>query len=104
MITSKRHIAVNTRLLLSHRLEGIGRFAFEVLSRMVQHNPDVPSGEVLLTGDRTVTSFEGELEERFGLHAQVFRRSKNLWLQTTSTDYWSLATQNQKGLHTVQAI
>ncbi len=41
MDTSKRHIAVNTRLLLSHRLEGIGRFAFEVLSRMVQHNPDV---------------------------------------------------------------
>lgn len=67
-------------------------------------NPEVPSGEILLTGDRTVTSFEGELEERFGLHAQVFRRSKNLWLQTTSTDYWSLATQNQRGLHTVQAI
>jgi glycosyltransferase involved in cell wall biosynthesis len=35
------HIAVNTRLLLSHRLEGIGRFAYEVLSRMVQNNPDV---------------------------------------------------------------
>lgn len=35
------HIAVNTRLLLSHRLEGISRFAFEVLRRMVLNNPEI---------------------------------------------------------------
>ncbi|GAB4406226.1 MAG: glycosyltransferase family 1 protein [Bacteroidia bacterium] len=34
------HIAVNTRLLLPGRLEGIGRFAYEVLSRMVRQHPD----------------------------------------------------------------
>lgn len=38
---SRPHIAVNTRLLLSHRLEGIGRFAYEVLSQMVQNNPEI---------------------------------------------------------------
>ena len=38
---SMPHIAVNTRLLLSHRLEGISRFAYEVLQRMVQRNPEV---------------------------------------------------------------
>ena len=36
-----KHIAVNTRLLLGGRLEGIGRFASEVLQRMVARNPDV---------------------------------------------------------------
>ncbi|MEM6633392.1 MAG: glycosyltransferase family 1 protein [Bacteroidota bacterium] len=35
------HIAVNTRLLLPGRQEGISRFAIEVLRRMTQRNPDV---------------------------------------------------------------
>jgi glycosyltransferase involved in cell wall biosynthesis len=35
------HIAVNTRLLLTGRLEGISRFAYEVLKRMALRNPDV---------------------------------------------------------------
>ena len=35
------HIAVNTRLLLPGRREGISRFAVEVLRRMVQKNPEV---------------------------------------------------------------
>ncbi len=35
------HIAVNTRLLLTGRLEGISRFTFEVLKRMAVRNPDV---------------------------------------------------------------
>jgi glycosyltransferase involved in cell wall biosynthesis len=38
---AKPHVAVNTRLLLAHRLEGIGRFAYEVLQRMVTRNPEV---------------------------------------------------------------
>lgn len=33
-------IAVNTRLLLKGRLEGIGRFSYEVLSRMVKNHPE----------------------------------------------------------------
>ena len=67
-------------------------------------NPQLPTGRIMLNGETTVAELEGRFEKRFGLHAQVFRRSKNLWLQTTSTDDWSLATQNQKGLHTIQAI
>ncbi|MCI4668246.1 MAG: glycosyltransferase family 4 protein [Bacteroidia bacterium] len=34
-------IAVNTRLLLPGRVEGISRFTFEVLKRMVERNPQV---------------------------------------------------------------
>ncbi|MEL6651461.1 MAG: glycosyltransferase family 1 protein [Bacteroidota bacterium] len=36
-----KHIAVNTRLLLSERLEGISRFGWEVLQRMVERNPEI---------------------------------------------------------------
>jgi glycosyltransferase involved in cell wall biosynthesis len=35
-----KKIAVNTRLLLPGRLEGISRFAFEVLSRLVEAHPE----------------------------------------------------------------
>lgn len=35
------NIAVNTRLLLPNRLEGIGRFSHEVLSRLVKNHPEV---------------------------------------------------------------
>ena len=33
-------IAVNTRFLLPHKLEGIGRFTFEIVSRMVENHPE----------------------------------------------------------------
>lgn len=38
---NRAHIMVNTRLLLKGRLAGIGRFAYEVLKRMVHKNPDI---------------------------------------------------------------
>ncbi|MGB0166044.1 MAG: glycosyltransferase family 4 protein [Luteibaculum sp.] len=34
-------IAVNTRLLIAHKLDGIGYFAHEILKRWVRENPDV---------------------------------------------------------------
>lgn len=34
------HIAVNTRLLLKDKIEGIGRFAYEILRRMVVAHPE----------------------------------------------------------------
>ena len=41
----------------------------------------------------------GELEnifaKNFGLSVQVFRKSGKLWLQTITTDNWTLAEQNQ---------
>ncbi|MEL6251055.1 MAG: glycosyltransferase family 1 protein [Bacteroidota bacterium] len=35
------HVAVNTRLLLPGKLEGISRFAFELLSRVVRSHPNI---------------------------------------------------------------
>ena len=45
----------------------------------------------------TVTDFENALMDQFGLSAQVFRRSGNIWLETTITDYWTLKQQNEHG-------
>lgn len=34
-------VAVNARLLLGHRMEGVARYIYETSTRMVQHNPEV---------------------------------------------------------------
>ncbi len=54
-----------------------------------------------LNENQTVAELEAAFET-MGLHAQIFRRSNKVWLQTTSTDHWSLQTQNRKGLNSVQ--
>ncbi|MBK8493025.1 MAG: hypothetical protein IPL49_19610 [Saprospirales bacterium] len=54
-------------------------------------------GELSIHGNVKVRSLEDHFEEGFGLHVQVFRLSGNLWLQTTSTDEWTLHEQNRKG-------
>jgi len=42
-----------------------------------------------------VSEVENIFAKNLGLSAQVFRKSGNLWLQTTTTDNWTLAEQNQ---------
>lgn len=59
-------------------------------------------GELILAPDMTVSNLENEFEEKFGLHVQVFRKSRNLWLQTSVTDEWTLEKQNLKGLHSME--
>ncbi|OQP61012.1 hypothetical protein A3860_04630 [Niastella vici] len=55
------------------------------------------NGQLDFNDAMTVTEFETALMEHFGLAAQVFRRSGNLWLETTITDYWTLKQQNEHG-------
>lgn len=62
-------------------------------------NNGLRSNEIDIDGDKKVIDLEQEFEEKFGLHVQIFRRSKDLWLQTTVTDEWSLEVQNRKGVH-----
>ena len=44
-----------------------------------------------------VSQLEEAFLKTFGLNVQVFRKSNNLWLQTTITDNWTLEKQNQNG-------
>lgn len=45
----------------------------------------------------TVTELEKSFFEKTGISAQVFRKSGMSWLQTISTDNWTLAQQNERG-------
>lgn len=54
-------------------------------------------GEVSLHGNMKVRTLESVFYETYGLKVQVFRLSGNIWLQTTSTDEWTLHEQNRKG-------
>lgn len=58
-------------------------------------------GELEIKPDMTVAQLEQQMEKQYGLHVQVFRRSNTLWLQTSSTDDWTLEKQNSKGLHSM---
>ncbi|MDX2135302.1 MAG: hypothetical protein SFV52_10955 [Saprospiraceae bacterium] len=55
------------------------------------------SGVLYLEANMPTWQVERLFEEEFGLHVQVFRKSKNLWLQTSRTDDLTLEMQNAKG-------
>lgn len=54
-------------------------------------------GQLEVLPSMTVAALEQTLLNRFGIAAQVFRKSGNLWLETTMTDQWSLGQQNEHG-------
>lgn len=62
------------------------------------------ASERLLAVDprQTISDFEKMIKDKFALNVQVFRKSGNLWLQTISTDHWTLAEADRKGRHSSQ--
>ena len=54
-------------------------------------------GVIELIETRTVAEFEDQLRIQFGLFAQVFRKSGNVWIETSLTDEWTLGIQNKEG-------
>jgi len=65
----------------------------EIGNIRTKHN----TGDFEFTPDNTVNELEQGFEEKFGIHVQVFRKSHNLWLETTATDSWTLREQNETG-------
>ncbi len=61
-------------------------------------------GEFGLDGHLKVATVEDNFWKQFGLNVQVFRLSGNLWLQTSTTDQWTLAEQNRKGKHSRESF
>ncbi|NOT50215.1 MAG: hypothetical protein HOP10_02950 [Chitinophagaceae bacterium] len=57
----------------------------------------VTDGNITIQGEMKVNELERILKDKFSLAAQVFRRSGNLWLETTMTDNWTLDQQNNHG-------
>ena len=60
-------------------------------------------GDLGIDGQLKVSTLETRFWQHYGLNVQVFRLSGNLWLQTSTTDSWTLAEQNRKGEHSKQA-
>ena len=73
-------------------------------SDMITSNPVIGEirskhneGNMVINGDLSVNMVEQEFERKYGIHAQVFRKSGNIWLETSATDDWSLNEQNVMG-------
>jgi hypothetical protein len=54
-------------------------------------------GDLIVNDVMTVFELENTFMDRFGLTAHLFRRSGNIWLQTSITDNWTLKQQNDMG-------
>ncbi|MBO9201907.1 MULTISPECIES: hypothetical protein [Niastella] len=54
-------------------------------------------GELFIDDVMTVSALESTFLDKFGLAAQVFRRSGNIWLTTSITNGWTLKQQNDHG-------
>jgi hypothetical protein len=57
----------------------------------------ITDGELEIKPEMTVRELEKIFTKEFFLLAQVFRRSGNIWLQTSMTDSWTLRQQNEHG-------
>jgi hypothetical protein len=55
-------------------------------------------GIINITPDDTVEKLEKTLWQRFGLTAEVFRKSGNVWIETTLSHSWTLKRQNEEGM------
>lgn len=54
-------------------------------------------GHLSIADKMTVADIENAFQEQFGLTVELFRRSGNVWLETTMTDNWTLKQQNEHG-------
>ena len=67
----------------------------EMLIQNVQ--PLICAGTMVIDENTKVSDLESDFANRFLLKVQVFRRSKNIWLETFATDGWTLGQQNEHG-------
>lgn len=54
-------------------------------------------GDLIIKSEMKVNIVEQEFENKYGIHAQIFRKSGDLWLETSATDSWTLKEQNETG-------
>ena len=57
----------------------------------------IKEGDIEVSEEMKVSELEKKFKDQFNLSAQVFRKSGNLWLETTMTDDWTLQQQNDHG-------
>jgi predicted house-cleaning noncanonical NTP pyrophosphatase (MazG superfamily) len=60
-------------------------------------NEKLHEGVIEISDSTTVEDLQKSIRILFGITTRVFRRSGNIWLETTMTDHWTLQQQNQHG-------
>lgn len=60
------------------------------------------SGDIEIYDEMKVSDLEQEVKNKLGLNAQVFRQSGKIWLETTTTDDWTLKFQNDRVAETLK--
>ena len=55
-------------------------------------------GDITVQERMKVSELENIFRKQFNMAVQVYRRSGNLWLETTMTDNWTLEQQNNHGM------
>jgi hypothetical protein len=53
--------------------------------------------EIDVDRNRSVKEMTKDFENMFGLSAHVFRKSGNVWVETSLTEDWALGDQNDEG-------
>jgi hypothetical protein len=78
--------------------EALAKNLIHVNSRFVRDcRVSKTEGDLIINEQMTVNELEEQFLSKFGLSAQVFRKSGNVWLETSATDSWSLRQQNDEG-------
>lgn len=57
----------------------------------------IPAADISLSGSKTIRLLKDEFKAATGLLVKVFRRSGNVWIETSLTDDWTLERQNEEG-------
>jgi hypothetical protein len=71
-------------------------FQLDVDQTVAQAYPECREGELVLHSDMRVGDFEAEMQEKFNIFVQVYRKSYERWLQTWATDIWTLGEQDYR--------
>lgn len=61
-------------------------------------------GDLTITPETKVEDLEACFQDKFGISAQVFRKSGEVWLETSATDAWTLKEQNEQGAFMEQEV
>jgi hypothetical protein len=64
--------------------------------RLVDIRKEGMMGEISIHGNLKTSSLEKLFQEQGGVAVQVYRKSGNVWLQTTATDDWTLSEQEKE--------
>jgi phosphatidylserine decarboxylase len=65
--------------------------------KLAECQGSITDGQIELNRDMTVKDLERIFREQYSMQVQVYRRSGNVWLQTTISDNWTLGHQDQHG-------